>query len=156
MSALAWVTFAICAVAVALHYNSTGDSRFLLYAVPGLIMLLIIPMSLAWMSRRSFVQANEQFGSKARACKIGKIDQRMIGDVVRISGEVQKISFRWLNRPHFHIKDETAGIRVIMFTAPSNKVLVGDAVEAIGIVMKHLLTRNSLIISAISVKRIED
>jgi len=69
------------------------------------------------------VQANEQFGSKARACKIGKIDQRMIGDVVRISGEVQKISFRWLNRPHFHIKDETAGIRVIMFTAPSNKYL---------------------------------
>ncbi|MEA2015086.1 MAG: nucleotide-binding protein, partial [Thermodesulfobacteriota bacterium] len=82
---------------------------------------------------------------------------RMIGDVVRISGEVQKISFKWLNRPHFHIKDETAaGIRVIMFTAPSNKIFVGDRVEAIGIVMKHLLTRSRLIISAVSVKRIEN
>ena len=156
MSVLTWVAFIICAAAVVLHYTSTGDSRFLLYAIPGLIMLLIIPMTLAWMSRRSFVQANEQFGSKARACKIGKIDQRMIGDVVRISGEVQEISFRWLNRPHFHIKDETAGIRVIMFTAPSNKIFVGDVVEAVGIVMKHLLTRNRLIISAVSVKRIED
>ena len=156
MSALAWVAFAICAVAVTLHYISTGDSRFLLYAVPGLIMLIIIPMTLAWMSRRSFLQANEQFASKARACEIGKIDQKMIGDVVRISGEVQKISFKWLNRPHFHIKDETAGIRVIMFTAPSNKIFVGDRVEAVGIVMKHLLTRNRLIISAISVKGIED
>jgi len=29
-------------------------------------------------------------------------------------------------------------------------------VEAVGIVMKHLLTRNRLIISAVSVKRIED
>ncbi|MBW2557745.1 MAG: hypothetical protein JRD69_02720 [Deltaproteobacteria bacterium] len=156
MSALTWVAFTICAVAVASHYVSTGDSRFLLYAIPGLIMLLVIPMSLAWMSRRSFTQASEQFGTEARSCKIGKIDPKMIGDVVRISGEVQKISFRWLNRPHFHIKDETAGMRVIMFTAPSNKIFVGDAVEAIGIVMKHLLTRNRLIISAVSVKRIED
>jgi len=156
MSALAWVAFTVCAVAVALHYNSTGNSQFLLYAVPGLIMLLVIPMALAWMSRRSFTQASEQFSTKARACKIGKIDQRMVGDVVRISGEVQKISFRWLNRPHFHIKDETAGMRVIMFTAPSNKIFAGDRVEAIGIVMKHLLTRSRLIISAVSVKRIED
>ncbi len=156
MSALAWVAFAICAVAVALHYTSTGDSRFLLYAVPGLIMLLVIPMTLAWMSRRSFTQANEQFSTKARTCKIGKIDQNMIGDVVRISGEVQKVSFKWLNRPHFHINDETEGIRVIMFTAPSNRIVVGNRVEAVGIVMKHLLTRNRLIISAVSVKRIED
>jgi len=156
MSALAWVAFTICAVAVALHYTSTGDSRFLLYAIPGLIMLLVIPVTLAWMSRRSFTQASEQFGTKARSCRIGKIDPKMIGDVVRISGEVQKISFRWLNRPHFQIKDETAGIRVIMFTAPSNKIFVGDTVEAVGIVMKHLLTRNRLIISAVSVKRIED
>jgi len=156
MSALAWVAFIICAAAVALHYTSTGDSRFLLYAIPGLIMLLVIPMALAWMSRRSFVQADEQFSTKARACKIGKIGPAMIGDVVRISGEVQKISFRWLNRPHFHIKDETAQIRVIMFTAPANKVVVGDRVETVGIVMKYPLTKARLVISAVSVKRIED
>ncbi len=156
MSALAWAAFAICAVAVGLHYNSTGDSTFLLYAVPGLIMLLIIPMTLAWMSRRSFVQASEQFGPNAPTCKIGKISRETIGDVVRISGEVKKIQFRWLNRPHFHIKDETAEIRTIMFTAPSNTISVGDSVEAVGVVMKHLLTRNRLVISAVSVKRIEN
>ncbi|TFG90388.1 MAG: hypothetical protein E4H15_07685, partial [Syntrophobacterales bacterium] len=145
MSALAWVAFIICAAAVALHYNSTGDSRFLLYAIPGLIMLLVIPMTLAWMSRKSFVQADEQLGTQARACTIGKIGPAMIGDVVRISGEVQKISFRWLNRPHFHIKDKTAQIRVIMFTAPANKVVVGDRVEAVGIVMKYPLTKARLV-----------
>lgn len=156
MSALAWVAFIICAAAVALHYTSTGDSRFLLYAIPGLILLLVIPMALAWMSRRSFTQADEQLGTTARACTIGKIDPAMIGDIVRISGEVQKISFMWLNRPHFHIKDETAQIRVIMFTAPANKVVVGDRVEAVGIVMKYPLTKARLVISAVSVKRIED
>ncbi len=156
MSALAWVAFIICATAVALHYNSTGDSRFLLYAIPGLIMLLVIPMALAWMSRRSFVRADEQLGTQARDCTIGKIDPAMIGDVVRISGEVQKISFMWLNRPHFHIKDETAQIRVIMFTAPANKVVVGDRVEAVGIVMKYPLTKARLVISAVSVKRTKD
>ncbi|MBN1381275.1 MAG: OB-fold nucleic acid binding domain-containing protein [Deltaproteobacteria bacterium] len=156
MSVLAWVVFIICAAAVALHYSSTGDSRFLLYAVPGLILMLVIPMALAWMSRRSFMQAHEQSASKARACKIGKIGPAMIGEVVRISGEVQKISFRWLNRPHFHIKDATAQIRVIMFTAPANKVAVGDEVEAIGVVMKYPLAKTRLVISAVSVKRIED
>jgi len=156
MSALAWVTFIICAAAVALHYSSTGDSRFLLYAVPGLILLLVIPMVLAWMSRRSFAQAHEQFESRARAHMIGKIDPAMIGEVVRISGEVRKISFRWLNRPHFHIKDATGQIRVIMFTAPANRVAAGDRVEAIGVVMKYPLIKTRLVISAVSVKRIED
>ncbi|MDD5723033.1 MAG: OB-fold nucleic acid binding domain-containing protein [Syntrophales bacterium] len=156
MSALAWVAFIICAGAVALHYASTGDSHFLLYAIPGLILLLVIPMVLAWMSRRSFAQADEQFSTKASTCKIGKIGPAMVGDIVRISGEVQKISFVWLNRPHFHIKDKTAQIRVIMFTAPANKVVVGDRVEAVGIVMKYPLTKARLVISAVSVKRIGD
>jgi DNA replicative helicase MCM subunit Mcm2 (Cdc46/Mcm family) len=155
MSALAWVAFIICAAAVALHYTSTGDSRFLLYAIPGLVLLLVIPMALAWMSRRTFVQAHDQFHRKARTSKIGKISPAMIGEVVRVSGEVQKISFRWLNRPHFHIKDETAQIRVIMFTAPANKVVVGDRVESIGVVMKYPMTKARLVISAVSVKRTE-
>ena len=102
------------------------------------------------------MRADERLGTQARVCTIGKIDPAMIGDVVRISGEVQKISFRWLNRPHFHIKDKTALIRVIMFTAPANKVVVGDRVEAVGIVMKYPLTKARLVISAVSVKRTED
>jgi len=155
MSALAWVVFIICTAAVALRYASTGDSRFLLYAIPALILLLVIPMVLAWMSRRSFAQAQEQFEPQARACMIGNINPALVGEVVRISGEVLRISFRWLNRPHFHINDATGQMRVIMFTAPSNRVAAGDKVEAVGIVMKYPLTKNRFVISAVSVKRIE-
>ena len=71
MSILTWVVFIICAVAVAFRYSSTGDPQFLWYAIPGLILLLVIPMTLAWMSRRSFTQASEQSDTKARTCKIG-------------------------------------------------------------------------------------
>ncbi len=155
MSVLSWIAFIICAAAVAFHYNTTGDSRFLLYAIPGLIMLLVIPMTLAWMSRKSFSQAHEQLDTKnIRKYDIGEIVPAMIGKVVKISGEVQKISFQWLNRPHFHIKDATDQIRVIMFTAPSNKVVVGNKVEAIGVVMKFPLKKTGLAISAVNIKRI--
>lgn len=102
------------------------------------------------------MQADERFRSKARRYTIEKIDLGMIGDVIRVTGEVEKISFKWLNRPHFHIKENTACIRVIMFTAPANDIHTGDKVEAIGIVMKHLLTRNKPVISAVSIKKIED
>ena len=156
MSVFAWIVFIICAVAVALNYAATGNASFLWYAIPGLILLLVIPMTLAWMSRRSFKQAGEQSENQARSCKIGKIVPTMIGNVVRISGEVQKISFKWLNRPHFHIKDTTGIIRVIMFTAPANKVVVGETVEAIGIVMKYPLSKERIAISAVSVKSVEN
>ena len=151
MSVFAWIVFIICAAAVGLNYAATGNASFLLYAIPGLIMLLVIPMTLAWMSRKSFAQAQEQSETQARPCKIGKIVPAMLGNVVRISGEVQKISFKWLNRPHFHIKDATGEIRVIMFTAPANKVVAGDKVEAIGVVMKYPLSKERIAISAVSV-----
>jgi RecJ-like exonuclease len=155
MSILTWIVFIICSVAVALHYASTGNAQLLWFAIPGLIMLLVIPMTLAWMSRRSFAQAQERSETRALACKISKLTPAMIGEVVRISGEVQKISFQWLNRPHFHIQDATGQIRVIMFTAPANKVTAGDRVEAIGIVMKNPLKKSQIVISAISVQRTE-
>lgn len=153
MSVLAWITFIICAAAVALHYYSTGNERFLLYAIPGLAMLIVIPFTLAWMSRRSFEQASVNYDSKARHYRIDKIGLEMTGTVLRISGKVGKISFKWLNRPHFHINDGTAGIRVIMFTAPANEISVGDSVEVLGIVMKNIFSRKAPIISAVSVKK---
>ena len=94
--------------------------------------------------------------SPAKVVKIGKIDSRMTGTVLKVKGIVEKISFKWLNRPHFHLKDEGAGIRAVMFTAPSQNIQVGDRVEVLGIVVKHLLTKHRLIISAVSITKIEN
>lgn len=153
MSIFAWIAFSICAAAAALHYLMVGDVRFLLYAVPSVAMLLIIPLVLAWMSRRSFAQASKEYARKARLIKIVKINNGMIGRAVKITGEVRKISFRWLNRPHFHVEDETDSIRVIMFTAPADEVKVGDRVEVLGVVMRNLFKKTIPVISAVSITK---
>ena len=153
MSIFAWIAFSICAAAVALHYLMVGDARFLLYAVPSVAMLLIIPLVLAWMSRKSFAKASKEYTKKARLLKIVKINNGMIGHALKITGEVRKISFRWLNRPHFHVEDETGSIRVIMFTAPADEVKVGDRVEVLGVVMRNLFKKTTTVISAVSITK---
>ena len=154
MSVFAWATFVICTVAVVFHYMTVGNTSFLLYAIPGLILLLAIPLTLSWMSRKSFLQASKEYGPQARPYKIGKINLGMTGNAVRMSGTVRKINFKWLNRPHFQVEDETAKIRVIMFTSPMEKIKVEDRVEILGMVMRNLFDRKTPAISAVSIKKI--
>lgn len=153
MSVPAWVTFALCAIAVALHYMTVRDETFLMYAIPGLIMLLVIPLTLSWMSRKTFMEASEFHEGKARLYPVKRIGLDMVGQAVKISGTVKKISFRWLNRPHFQIEDDTGYIRVIMFTSPSEDIRENDTVDVLGMVMKNLFTRKTAVISAISIKK---
>ena len=155
MSVFAWVTFFICTIGVIFRYMTVADTSFLLYAIPGLILLLAIPLTLSWMSRKSFSQASEEYGVQARWHKIGKINLEMAGTAVRILGTVRKISFKWLNRPHFQVEDETAKIRVIMFTSPPEQIKTEDKVEVLGMVMKNLFDRKNPAISAVSIKKID-
>jgi hypothetical protein len=155
LSALAWIAFIVCAIAVMFRYTTTGDTSFLLYAIPGLAMLLIIPLTLSWMSRKSFREASEEYDAQARFYKIRKIDLGMAGTVVRIAGNVRKTSFKWLNRPHFQIEDGTGRIRVIMFTAPMEDIKLEDKVEVLGLVMKNIFARTTPVISAVSIKKID-
>lgn len=155
MSVLAWITFVICAIGVILHYWSVRDTTFLLFAIPGLIMLLIIPLTLNWMSRKTYKEASDEYSRRARRYKVKQIDLGFVGQAVRISGTVKRVSFKWLNRPHFQIEDETARIRVIMFTSPSEVIKIEDNVEVLGMVMKNIFSRKSPVISAVSIKKID-
>lgn len=155
MSGLAWIAFGIVAFMVAVQYISTGDAHFLMYAIPMLFMILIIPIALRMMSQRGYVQAEDRYRKNARYYKIEGITLRNIGDVVKVYGVVKKVTFRWLKRPHFDIEDETDSIKVIMFTSPLEDIKVGDKVEVLGMVMRNLFRRTSPTISAVSVKKIE-
>jgi hypothetical protein len=151
LSIFAWIAFALCAGAVFLRYTLTGDTRFLLYAIPGLILLIVIPMVLGWMSRKSYAKAEVGYDDQARRYKIGQIAESARGRAVRITGTVEKISFRWLNRPHFQVKDETGVIRVVLFTAPAEEIRQGDRVEILGMVMKNIFDRRGQAVSAIRI-----
>jgi len=105
------------------------------------------------MSRRSFLQASREYERVSRLYKVRNISNDMIGTAVKIIGNVNKISFKWLNRPHFQVSDETEAIRVIMFTAPVVQVNVGDKVEVLGVVMKNIFRKNTPVISAVSIKK---
>jgi RecJ-like exonuclease len=155
LSALGWAAFFLCAIAVAFHYMTVRNVTFLLYAIPGLIMLIAIPMALNWMSRKSFREASIEHSGKTRHYKIKQIDLAMTGSAVKISGTVRKVTFKWLNRPHFQVEDTTAQIRVIMFTSPSEDIQAGDEVEVLGLVMKNLFNRKIPIISAVSIHKID-
>jgi len=154
MSVLTWTVFALCAVLVILRYGATGDSAFLLYAVPALILLLIIPVALNRMSRRSFMEASRAFDGEARRMPIGKIGSSGVGEAVRILGTVKRVSFKWLNRPHFQIEDGTGRVRVVMFTSPAETVRVNDRVEALGMIVKNVFSAKKIFISAVSIKKI--
>lgn len=153
MSLFAWAAFVICAVAVVLHYVNVRDDRFLIFAIPGLIALLLIPMALAWMSRRMLTRAAAEHVQNAKPYKIGKITLATTGQAVRISGEVQNVSFKWLNRPHFQIKDGTGTIRVIMFTAPPEDIKPGDRVDVLGVGIKNIFDRRNAAISAVRIQK---
>jgi len=153
LSLLAWIAFIVCAAAVLIHYMEVRDTRFLIFAIPGLIALLVIPMTLAWMSRRMFTQATEEHSQRTRPYKIGNLSLSMTGQAVSITGEVRKISFKWLNRPHFQVKDGTGTIRVIMFTAPSEDIKPGDTVDILGVVIKNIFDRRNAAISAVNIKK---
>ena len=130
-----------------------GDTRFLLFAIPGLVLLVVIPMVLARMSRNSYVEAEGRYREHARSSTIGKITVGMTGAVVRVVGSVEKVSFKWLNRPHFQVKDRTGIIRAVMFTSPVEEVKPGDRVEVLGVVMKNVFSRGKPAISAVSVRK---
>ena len=125
----------------------------MLFAIPALLALLLIPMILAWMSRKTLREAAEQNSPQAKFYKIAKVTQAMTGQAVSISGQVKKISFKWLNRPHFHIEDSTGRIRVIMFTSPAENIQQGDEVEVLGVVIKNIFKRSDPAISAVRVKK---
>jgi hypothetical protein len=153
LSIFAWIAFALSAGAVLLRYLMTGDTRFLIYAIPGLILLIAIPMALGWMSRKSYAKAEVGYDEQARRYKIGQIAESARGRAVQIAGTVEKVSFRWLNRPHFEVRDDTGAIRVILFTSPGQYIRKGDRVEVLGMVMKNIFDRRGQAVSAVRIQK---
>ena len=154
MSLLAWFAFGICLIAVMIRFSQEGDVRFLLIALPLLSLIFLIPLLLAKMSRRTYVEADGQYGNKTKPYRISEITLQKIGEWAEIKGLVEKVSFKWLNRPHFQVSDGTGKIRVIIFTSPSEDIKTGDKVKAKGMVMRNLFKKGVPVISAISIKKI--
>ncbi len=154
MSLIAWAAFAILVATVIVSFVHNKDYRFLAIAIPMLAALVIIPMVLTKMSQHAYSEAMPLYEKKAKFYKISNINLSKVGEVVKIRGVVDKVSFRWLNRPHLSINDGTGIISAILFTSLRESLEVGEEVEVLGTVMRGFPRRGLPAVSAISVRKL--
>jgi len=154
MSLVVWVTFAILVVVVIFSFAQNKDYRILAIGIPMLAALLIIPMVLTRMSQSAYSKAIPLYEKEAKFRKIANINSSKFGEAVKVRGMVEKISFKWLNRPHLKIDDGTGTISAILFTSLRKSLAIGEQVEVLGIVIRGFPNRRVKVISAIDVKKL--
>ena len=127
----------------------------LIWLIPGLFMLLIIPMALNYMSRREYADMEPQYEAAAKTVRVKMINESMIGKPVRIEGVVERVYFQFMNRPQYLVADRSGAISVKMFTSPEEDVKVNDVVEVLGQVIRRYIAAGEPVINCISIKKIK-
>ncbi len=129
MSVLSYFALGIATFMVLFTYAVNPDPDFLRMALPMLLILAAVPLTLNWMNRR---QADSIDMRNYKFYKIKDLSRLENGAPVRFRGTVEKASLKWLNRPQFHIDDGSGRIGIFMFAAPRDNIKPGDSVEAAG------------------------
>jgi hypothetical protein len=130
-------------------------STNLFWMIPVLIMLLVIPVALNYMSRREYDSLIPLYEVEAKNIRIKLINESMIGKIVRIEGVVERTHFQFLNRPQYVVADRSGEISVKMFTSPDEDVKVNDVVEVLGQVIKRYIATGDPVINCVSIRKID-
>ena len=125
----------------------------LLWLIPCLFMLLVIPIALNYMSRSQYAELKPEYERKAKTVRVRLINESMIGKIVRIEGVVEQVHFQFLNRPSFTIADRSGAISVKMFTSPDEDVKVNDIVEVLGQVIRRYVVTGEPVINCVSIRK---
>jgi hypothetical protein len=143
------------AIFLIFSYAVSGSTRLLLYGIPMILGLAIIPMLLRHMSQSQYEALVPTYEREAEKVRIKAINMNMLGKPVKIEGVVERVSFDFLDRPQFKVADRSGEISVKMFTAPREKIRKDDIVEAFGTVMKrYLLVGEDAVINCVSIRKI--
>jgi len=134
---------------------TSGNWTVLVYGIPMLLLLLIIPILLRFMSQSQYEELIPTYESEAQKVRIKAINMNMLGKPVRIEGVVERVTFGFLDRPQFLVADRSGEISVKMFTAPREKIRKDDIVEILGTVMKrYLLVGGDPVINCVSIRKV--
>jgi hypothetical protein len=133
----------------------TGDRGILVWGIPTLFMLLIIPLVLNYMSQKEYEDLEPVYRNEAKNVRIRMINESMVGQVVRVEGVVERIYFQFLNRPQYLVADRTGEISVKMFTSPKQSVKKGDVVEVLGTIINRYFVTGDPVINCVSITKIE-
>ncbi len=132
----------------------TGDFSIISWGVPSLVLLLIIPMALNYISQNQYNDLIPVYEKEAKKVAIKAINIGMKGEPVRIQGVVEAAHFKYLNRPQFIIADRSGSISAKMFTSSKEDINKGDVVEVLGLIIKRYLFTGDAIVNCISIRKI--
>ena len=133
-------------------YNAEVRSQ-LIWLIPGLFMLLVIPIALNYMSRSEYADLEPIYEVQAKNVRIKLINESMVGKVVRVEGVVEQVHFQFLNRPQYTVADRSGAISVKMFTSTDEDVKVNDIVEVLGQVIKRYIVSGDPVINCVSIRK---
>ncbi len=136
-------------------YFASGDLNIIMWGIPLLIGMILIPLALNYMSQSSYADVIPAYESEAKKVRIRAINLNMLGDPIRIEGVVERAYFRFLNRPQYLVADKSGAISVKMFTSPKEDVRKGDVVEVLGAVMKRYIVTGDAVVNAVSITKID-
>ncbi|MFA5237884.1 MAG: nucleotide-binding protein [Methanoregula sp.] len=156
VSILAIAVFVIFTILLLVASVFSPDVRSqLIWLIPGLFMLLIIPMVLNYMSRSQYADITPVYEAEAKTVRVKLINENMIGKPVRIEGVVEKVRFQFLNRPQYIVADRSGEIAVKMFTNPDEDIHEHDVVEVLGMVIHRYIAVGDPVINCVSIRRLD-
>jgi len=127
----------------------------LFWLIPGLFMLLVIPMALNYMSRSQYADMEPIYEAEAKTVRIRLINDSMVGKPVRVEGVVERVYFQFLNRPQYLVADRSGQISVKMFTSPNEDIKVDDVVEVLGQVIRRYIFTGDPVINCVSIRKVK-
>ena len=155
ISAVSLAVFAFFTILVVFAVVITGDPSILIWGVPTLVLLIIIPGMLNYMSQSQYAGLIPVYEKEAKDVRARTVTLAMIGKPVRLRGTVKQVKFRYLNRPHYIVADNSGEMTVKMFTTPQEDVQEGDRVEVLGLVIKRYVISGNAVINCVSIRRIK-
>jgi hypothetical protein len=148
-----FVTFTILLIAASVF--SPEVRAQLIWLIPGLFLMLLIPIALNYMSRSQYAEIEPIYEAQAKTVRVKLINENMIGKIVRVEGVVERVYFRFLNRPQYLVADRSGQISVKMFTSPDEDVKVNDVVEVLGQVIHRYFVTGDPVINCVSIRKIK-
>ena len=132
---------------------ATAVRSNLFWIVPGLLLLLVFPAVLNYMSRSQYAALEPEYEARAKTVRVRLVNENMIGKIVRIEGVVEQVHFQFLNRPQYTVADRSGAISVKMFTTPPEDVKVNDVVEVYGQVIRRYLATGEPVINCVVIRK---
>jgi hypothetical protein len=142
-------------ILLSVTYFLTRDPIILYMGIPTIILLVVLPLGLNYLSQKQYADVRPQYEREARPVRIRMINLNMVGEPVRIEGVVERVHFQILNRPQYMVADRSGEISVKMFTQPEEKIKVGDVVEVLGMVIKRYIAGGDAVINGVSIRKID-